>query len=90
MCLQYNSMTKSSNDFIPTTEGASDEPRLVNACNISFGTVTKTSSVAFLNNQELSLFDRIHFGHENQRVLYKYLDSNFHVSCLSFVHAQLS
>ena len=90
MCLQYNSMTKSSNDFIPTTEGASDEPRLVNACNISFGTVTKTSSVAFLNNQELSLFDHIHFGHENQRVLYKYLDSNFHVSCLSFIHAQLS
>ena len=30
-------------DFISATERFSDEPRLGNACNTSFGTVTKTS-----------------------------------------------
>ena len=35
-------MTKSSSDFISATERVSDEPRLVNASNTSFGTVTKT------------------------------------------------
>ena len=38
------------------------------------------SSTTFLNNQEMSLFDHIHLGHENQGVLYKYLESDFHIS----------
>ena len=40
-------MTKSSNDFTSATERVSDEPRLVNTCNTSFGTVTKTSQHYF-------------------------------------------
>ena len=44
LCLQqYNCMRKSSNDFTSATERVTDEPRLFNAFNTSFGTVTKTS-----------------------------------------------
>ena len=46
-------------------------------------------STIFLNNQGISLFDYIHIGHENQRLLYKYLESNFHVSSVRYAHAQL-
>ena len=46
--LQYKCMPKSSSDFISATERFSDEPRLVKACNTSFGTVTKTSQDALL------------------------------------------
>ena len=41
-CLQYNCITKSSSEFISAAERVSDEPRMVNSCNTSFGTVTKT------------------------------------------------
>ena len=34
---------KNSNDFISAAERVSEEPRLVSACNTSFGTNTKTS-----------------------------------------------
>ena len=36
-------MTKSSSGFTSANEHVSDEPRLFNAFNTSFGTVTKTS-----------------------------------------------
>ena len=39
----YNCMTKNSSHFTSATERVSDEPRLFNASNISFGTGTKTS-----------------------------------------------
>ena len=80
LCLQYHYIMKSSSDFISATERVSYKPGLVNAFNTSFGTVQRHSSMTFLNNQEMSLLDRIYVGHENQGVLYKYLESDFHVS----------
>ena len=35
-------------------------------------------------------FDHIHLGHEDQGVLYKYLESDFHISCEKCIRAQLS
>ena len=47
-------------------------------------------STTYLNNQDISLFDHIHLVHENQGVLCKYLESDFHVTCVRCIHVQLS
>ena len=73
---------------------------LLNACLMNGGWLTpsilhlvllqRQSNTTFWNNQEISLFDHIHFKDKNQGVLYKYLESDFHLSSVRYVHGQLS
>lgn len=68
LCLQYNSITESSNDFISVIEDVFDERRLVNTWFLLLLS-QRHPSTTFLNKQEISLFDCTHLGHENQGVL---------------------
>ena len=65
----YNCMTKSSSDFTSATEHVSDEPRLFNGSNTSFGTGTKTSQYECFEELGNLSFNHILLGHEKQGVL---------------------